>query len=147
MTIRGRCLAPLFAFALPLGAIAQDVHGDEARIEALLRAERNTGAVHAAPATGRSAVLHPDASVAPQVPLRQAPAPSEPAEPAELGFDDLRGMRGQVVRIVSTGGGVRVCTVESADRQKVTLNVRMGGGYARYDLARERVQSVTLLHR
>lgn len=147
MTIRGRCLAPLFALALPLGAIAQDVHGDEARIEALLRAERNGGAAHAAPATARPAALRTNEDVAPGIPARKAAPQPEPAEAAALGFDDLRELRGKAVRIEYVGGGVRVGTVESADRNKVTLNVRMGGGYARYDLARDRVQSVTLLQR
>jgi len=147
MTIRGRCLAPLFAFVLPCGAIAQDLHGDEARIEALLRAERNAGVVRATPAIAIPAAMSTNADVAPRLPVRQASPQPEPAEHAELGFDDLRKLRGRAVRIEYVGGGVRVGTVESADRDKVTLNVRMGGGYARYDLARDRVQSVELLQR
>jgi len=147
MSIRSRCLAPLFAFALPCVAIAQDVHGDEARIEALLRAERNAGVVHAPSAPGKPNALRSHASEAAEAPRVPVSPQPQPVAPSELGFDDLRKMRGKVVRIVAVGGGVRVGTIEAADRQKVTLNVRMGGGYARYDLARDRVQSVALVQR
>ena len=154
-------LAWLLAAAL-LGVItpgpfvrAASLQEDEARIEALLRAERNAQrtvernarAASAAPAAAQDSV-DPATPVIAEV-TAAVPEPSEndawlvpTIEQDGLPFADLKHYVGHRVEIVTTGDRQHRGTVKSADARQVTLLVRRPGGNATYTLRRDQVKRV-----
>lgn len=155
-------LAWLLAAAL-LGVIAPGARAragslqeDEARIEALLRAERNAqrtaernarAASAAVPASGQES-LDPATPVIAEV-TAAVPEPSEndawlvpTIEQDGLPFTDLKHYVGHRVEILTTGDRQHRGTVKSADARQVTLLVRRPGGNATYTLRREQVKRV-----
>lgn len=138
-------LALLLLFAGP--AIAATLEEDEARIEALLQAER---AAAAAARAGQTTTLASVATPAPVLAAVVAPpirarnpdddwlAPT-PAEDTGLAFADLGRHIGEKVAIVTAGDRVHRGTVVDANARQVILQVRRSGGLARYALLREQI--------
>jgi hypothetical protein len=148
--VEGWRLALLLAAGVVLGGVAHagSLQEDEARIEALLQAERTALA-------GRTLVVTPDGSVGdPAAPViaevtAAVPAPSvndewlvPKIEQNGLPFVELRHYVGQRVDIVTTGDREHRGTVKSADARQVTLLVRRPGGNATYTLRRDQVKRV-----
>jgi hypothetical protein len=153
--VEGWRLALLLAAGAVLAGVAHadvaragSLQEDEARIEALLNAERAAQAKRALVVTAESGMADPATPVIAEV-TAAVPAPSEndawlvPAvEQNGLPFADLRHYVGRRVDIVTTGDRAHRGTVKSADARQVTLLVRRPGGNATYTLRREQVKRV-----
>ena|SRR5688500_10363475 len=140
--VEGWRLVLLLAAGAVLGGTAQagSLQEDEARIEALLKAERK-----AAPAGGAA---NPATPVIAEV-TAAVPAPSEndewlvpKIEQGGLPFADLKHYVGQRVEIVTIGNREHRGIVKSADARQVTLLVHRPGGNATYTLRRDQVKRV-----
>lgn len=138
-------LALLLLFAWP--AMAATLEEDEARIEALLQAERAAAAAaRAGQTTTLAAVATPApvlaAVVAPPIRARNPDddwlAPAQ-TEEAALAFADLGRHIGEKVAILTAGDRMHRGTVVDADARQVILQVRRSGGLARYALRREQI--------
>lgn len=141
------------ALALALAAVSAGgatLEEDEARIEALIRAER-------AGLTGKPpAPPPPTVAVEPQKPVPVvasvvAPPPTPhdewlaaPARAAGLPFAELAHHVGRRVAITTAGERVHRGVVGSADASRVTLRVKRRGGDATYTLTRNQVLRVDL---
>ena len=136
--------------ALAAHAQAGTLQEDEARIEALLRAERATTTPAAKTAPDGAAVVASTTPVIAEVVATMAkPSATDewlaPAvEQAGLPFGELAHYVGQRVRITTTGEREHRGTVTSANARQVTLQVYRAGGNATYTLRREQVQRVDL---
>lgn len=153
--IEGRHLARLLAAGVVLAACvpagaarAGSLQEDEARIEALLKAERNARAERAVAIAAAGGVADPATPVIAEV-TAAVPAPSEndewlapKIEQNGLPFADLKHYVGRRVEIVTTGDREHRGTVKSVDARQVTLLVRRPGGNATYTLRREQVKRV-----
>jgi hypothetical protein len=153
--VEGWRLALLLAAGAVLAGVAHadvaragSLQEDEARIEALLNAERAAQAKRALVGTAESGVADPATPVIAEV-TAAVPAPSEndawlvPAiEQNGLPFAELRHYVGRRVDIVTTGDRAHRGTVKSADARQVTLLVRRPGGNATYTLRRDQVKRV-----
>lgn len=134
-----------------VSAAAASLEEDEARIEALIRAERATAAarpirVQAAPDT--DTVPEPSVPVAAMV---MAPAASPHDDwlarsPHEDGLplSELAQHIGQRVSITTSNDRVHRGVLGSADEKQVTLSVKKPGGSAIYTLARNQIVRVDL---
>ena len=126
-------------------AQAGSLQEDEARIEALLKAER-------AARDERAAIAASNVQADPATPViaevtAAVPAPSEndawlvpKVEQNGLPFAELKHYIGQRVEITTTGDREHRGTVTSADARQVTLVVRRPGGNATYTLRRDQVK-------
>ena len=140
--------AALAAFAPAGAARAGSLEEDEARIEALLKAERTARAERAFTVAAIGGVADPATPVIAEV-TAAVPAPSEndewlapKIEQNGLPFADLTHYVGRRVEIVTTGDREHRGTVKSVDARQVTLLVRRPGGNATYTLRREQVKRV-----
>lgn len=141
----GLALALLFAWP----ALAATLEEDEARIEALLQAERAAAAAARAGQTTLATVATPApvlaAVVAPPLGGGRARNPDDdwlapaPADDVGLAFADLGRHIGDKVAIVTAGDRVHRGTVVDANARQVILQVRRSGGLARYALRREQI--------
>jgi hypothetical protein len=137
-------LALMLLFAGP--AIAATLEEDEARIEALLQAERAAAAAaRAGQATTLAAATPAPVLAAVVAPPIRARGPDDdwlaptPAEDTGLAFADLGRHIGEKVAIVTAGDRVHRGTVVDANARQVILQVRRSGGLARYALLREQI--------
>jgi hypothetical protein len=138
-------------------------YDDEARIEALIQAERNATAPVAAETSAttqsptQTAVAPPvamqpsvvassrPASAAPAPPFEPVSSSSAPVDadaPQELRFDDLKKHVGEVLYIVMTNGAKHYAEVQSANAKQVTLRMRQAGGTAMYTLERKQIARI-----
>jgi len=153
--IDGWCLARTLAAAAVLAAFAPagtaragSLQEDEARIEALLKAERTARAERAVAVAATGGVADPATPVIAEV-TAAVPPPSEndawlvpTIEQNGLPFAELKHYVGQRVEILTTGDREHRGTVKSADARQVTLVVRRAGGNATYTLRRDQVKRV-----
>ncbi|WP_300616309.1 hypothetical protein [Dokdonella sp.] len=145
--------------ALALSAVsatAATLEEDEARIDALIRAERAARAHGAAPrgvaGTQAAGTQRDDVQAEPDVPVAAAVV-APPATPhddwlavpdrgAGLSFAELAGHVGERVTIVTSNDRVHRGVINSADERQVTLRVSRRGGNATYTLSRAQVLRV-----
>ena len=130
-------------------ALAGTLQEDEARIEALLRAERVAAVPVATASDGSVAAASTTPVIAEVVATVAKPSETDewlaPAvEQAGLPFAELTHYVGRRVRITTTGEREHRGTVTSANPRQVTLLVHRAGGNATYTLRREQVQRVDL---
>ena len=126
--------------ALTLGAVshgqpAPPAADDEARIEALVGAERATQEVRAQEAEAAREEEQQQAAEE-----RQVPFPPPPG--TKLAFDDLERMKGRAVRLRTTGGRTREGEVQEVRKNEVWLRSRLGGGYAEFALSRKQIVEI-----
>lgn len=139
------------AFALAAAwASAATLEEDEARIEALILAER-AGAASKLPLTPPVAVAAVAAAPAPLAASVVAPTPTPndqwlaaPAREAGLPFAELAQRVGQRVTITTANDRVHRGVVGSADARQVTLRVKRPGGNATYTLSRNQIARIDL---
>lgn len=123
---------------------------DEARIEVLVKAEREAAQPAAAPPANA------DAAAVPVVAVVTANAPTArggnddwlaSAEPQGTGvaFADLAQHIGRRVSVATRGEHTHRGIVSSADARQLTLRVRRSGGNATYTLRRDQVVRIDLL--
>jgi hypothetical protein len=141
----------MVGLAASCGVRAGTLQEDEARIEALLRAERAAAGVSAMPQSPDGAVVVASSTPVIAEVVAKMAQPSEndewlaPAiEQTGLPFADLAHYIGQRVSITTAGEREHRGTVKSANARQVTLLVRRSGGNATYTLRREQVQRVDL---
>lgn len=153
--VEGWRLALLLAAGAVLAGVTQagiaragSLQEDEARIEALLKAERMARAERAVTVAAAGGVADPATPVIAEV-TAAVPAPSEndawlvpTIEQNGLPFAELKHYVGQRVEILTTGDREHRGTVKSADARQVTLLVRRPGGNATYTLRRDQVKRV-----
>ncbi|MBO9662155.1 hypothetical protein [Dokdonella sp.] len=131
---------------------ATTLEEDEARIEALIRAERAGKTVDPAPPPPVAAATLIVATAVP-VPapvvasVVAPPASSEewlaaPARDAGLPFSELAQRIGQRVTIITANERVHRGVVGSADARQVTLRVKRVGGNATYTLSRSQIARI-----
>lgn len=131
-------------------ANAATLEEDEARIEALIQAERAGRAGQpAAPPPVAIAVATTTAAPAPLAASVVAPpaAPSDewlaaPTRNAGLAFSELAQRVGQRVTITTANERVHRGVVGSVDARQVTLRVRRPGGNATYTLNRNQIARI-----
>ena len=131
---------------------ATTLEEDEARIEALIRAERAGKAADPAPPPPTSVaatLVVATAAPAPVVASVVAPpaASSEewlaaPTRDAGLSFSELPQRIGQRVTITTANERVHRGVIGSADARQVTLRVKRAGGNATYTLSRSQVAHI-----
>lgn len=133
---------------LAVPAHAGSLQEDEARIEALLKAERAARAERMVAIATVGGVADPATPVIAEV-TAAVPPPSEndewlvpTIEQNGLPFAELRHYVGRRVEIVTTGDRQHRGIVQSADARQVTLLVRRAGGNAKYTLRRDQVKRV-----
>ena len=133
--------------ALALSAIS---HGqpapsgadDEARIEALVSAERAVHEVLVQEAADQEQE-RVEAEVVAQEEVAAATATQfPPASGGAVAFEDLAKMTGRSVRIRTTGGRTRVGVVQGVERNEVRLRSRLRGGYAEFTLVRKQIVGI-----
>jgi hypothetical protein len=147
----GRMVTALALALVAAAASAATLEEDEARIEALIRAERAASAGKpAAPPPAVPAEAQAPAAV-PVVASVVAPPPTPqdewlaaPARQAGLPFAELALNVGRRVAITTAGERVHRGVVGSADARQVTLRVKRPGGNATYTLTRNQVLRVDL---
>lgn len=141
------------ALALALAAVsagAATLEEDEARIEALIRAERvGSAAKRLAPPPAVAAAEQEEpvpvvASVVAPPPTPHDEWLAAPSRAAGLPFAELANHIGQRVAITTAGERVHRGVVGSADARQVTLRVKRPGGNATYTLTRNQVLRVDL---
>lgn len=143
----GRIATALALALIAVSARAATLEEDEARIEAMIRAERAGLAAKPAPPPTMVAAQAPVPVVASVV----APPPTPhdewlaaPPRAAGLPFAELANHVGQRVAITTAGERVHRGVVGSADARQVTLRVKRPGGNATYTLTRNQVLRVDL---
>jgi len=159
----------LILLLLPVTAAAISPEDDEARIEALIRAERDaagtaTAATSPASAPSTDAIPTAPARTVPASPAAVAAAPTQlepitvspvaavqavdresdspPAVPGSLSFDDLKHHVGEALRFTMTSGSQRFARVQSADSRHVVVLVRQPSGTATLTLQRSQITAV-----
>ena len=129
--------------AVSHGQPAPPVAEDEARIEALVAAERGEQEIRVEAAERAREDALPDDTGA-EAGTEEAPAPLEfpPPPGTKIAFEDLDKMKGYAVRVRTRSGHSRSGTVQQAGRNEVQLRVRMGRGYAEFSVARKQVVEI-----
>ncbi len=139
----------MLGIAAGSGLHAATLEQDEARIEALLRAERVAAVARAADAARAAAAATPVIAEVVAVPATPTANDDWLALPVDhsrtLDFDELGHAIGRRVSITTAGGerehrGI----VKAADARRVTLQVRRAGGAATYSLPRKQVVRIDL---
>ena len=127
--------------AISHGQPAPSGSDDEARIEALVSAERAEHEVLVQEAADEEQERVEAEAVAQEEaaePVTQFP----PASGGAVAFEDLAKMTGRSVRIRTTGGRTRVGVVQGVERNEVRLRSRLRGGYAEFTLARKQIVGI-----
>ncbi len=148
----GRIVTALALALVAAAAGAATLEEDEARIEALIRAERAGLAGKPAAPPPPAVPAEPRAPAAvPVVASVVAPPPTPhdewlaaPAREAGMPFAELAHNIGRRVAITTAGERVHRGVVGSADARQVTLRVKRPGGNATYTLTRNQVLRVDL---
>lgn len=141
-----RIVASLALACVAAWANAGTLEEDEARIEALIKAERAGSTAKLVPAA--VVAEQPAAPVAASV-VALTPGPDDQwlaatTREAGLPFAELAQHIGQRVTITTAGERVHRGIVGSADARHVTLRVKRSGGDATYTLGRNQVVRVDL---
>lgn len=141
-----RAIAGLVFVLVAVSATAATLEEDEARIEALIQAER--AAAVGKPAAATIAKPTSPAPIAASV-VAPTPTPHDEwlvprAREAGLPFAELAQHVGQRVTITTAGEREHRGVVGSADARRVTLRVKRPGGNATYTLSRNQVLRVDL---
>jgi len=161
----------LILLLLPVTAAAITPEEDEARIEALISAERDASR---APIAAASPASTPPTAATPAAPARTVPASpvavpiataptqqkettgspvaavqpvargsgSPPADAGSLSFDDLKHHVGEALRFTMASGSQRYARVQSADSRQVIVLVRQPSGTATLTLQRSQITAV-----
>lgn len=136
-----------FVFALwvfcAMPAQAGTLEQDEARIDALIRAERaeqqrSRMLASAEPVPVAATVVAPAVAAVPNEDWLAPP----PLDDGGLRFDDLTRYVGGRVTIVTVGQRVHRGVIRSVDARQVILQVRRAGGNATYALHRDQVARI-----
>lgn len=152
----GRITASLALAGLAWAATwagATTLEEDEARIEALIQAERAGKAAAPAPPppTSVTAATLVVATAAPAPVVASVVAPpaasseewlAAPPRDAGLSFSELAQRIGQRVTITTANDRVHRGIVGSADARQVTLRVKRAGGIATYTLSRSQIARI-----
>jgi hypothetical protein len=130
-------VSALFALTLAVdfGQPAPGAADDEARIEAMVAAER---AHVAAKAQSAEEERLESEEIQREHAIEQFPPP--PGTP--IAFEDLEKMKGRAVSVRIVSGRVRNGVVQQVDRNELHLRDRQRGGYAEFTLSRKQITEI-----